>query len=113
MVVCVSGVVWEHIGVGVAVAAVEWDEDAGKSASSLTKLKKLNYFSVASNQISGAIPQWMGALAPLKMPGKDIYLQSNRFTGPVPTSLSVLPVGSFRPGNPGLCGKPLAACPKY
>ena len=48
----VSGVVWEHKGVGVAVAAVEWDEDAGKSASSLTKLKRLNYFSVASNQIS-------------------------------------------------------------
>jgi hypothetical protein len=85
----------------------------GKSASSLTKLKNLNYFSVASNQIAGAIPQWVGALAPLKMPGKDIYLQSNRFTGPIPTSLSVLSVGSFRPGNPGLCGKPLAACPKY
>jgi hypothetical protein len=28
--VCVSGVVWEHEGVGVAVAAVEWDEDAGE-----------------------------------------------------------------------------------
>lgn len=83
----------------------------GTSASSLTKLKKLNYFSVAGNAITGRIPQWVGALAPVKLPSKDVYLQDNLFTGPIPSSLSGLAVNSFRPGNPGLCGIPLAACP--
>ncbi|KAG0556841.1 hypothetical protein M758_11G080100 [Ceratodon purpureus] len=81
----------------------------GKSASSLTKLKNLNYFSVASNAITGRIPAWVGLLTPVKTT-KDVYLQENKLTGPIPKSLSGLAVNSFRPGNPGLCGAPLAAC---
>ena len=102
-----------RLGVGVAVAAVEWDEDAGEIRLQPDKAEEAQLL-LGGKQPDLGRHSAVGGRAGAPEDAREGHLSAEQPRHRAyPTSLSVLSVGSFRPGNPGLCGKPLAACPKY
>ncbi|CAI5957358.1 unnamed protein product [Closterium sp. NIES-64] len=77
---------------------------AGSIPAGVSKLQRLQGLGLSYNTLSGTIPAvWPAGI-------QNVLLAGNRLSGAVPVALSKLKRGSFKPGNPNLCGKPLPAC---
>ncbi|CAI7904651.1 unnamed protein product [Closterium sp. NIES-54] len=73
----------------------------GPIPAGVSKMKMLQRLGLSYNKLSEKIPAvWPARLWQVKLAG-------NRLSGVVPAALSKLNRGSFKPGNPNLCGKPL------
>ncbi|XP_047339743.1 pollen receptor-like kinase 4 [Impatiens glandulifera] len=75
----------------------------GQIPMSLATLPRLVELSLEGNQFSGVIPNF--TVVNFKL----LNFSDNKFDGPIPYSVTYLPVESFS-GNAGLCGHPLQAC---
>ncbi|XP_024403371.1 uncharacterized protein [Physcomitrium patens] len=71
-----------------------------------TRLPNLKVLDFSNNAHSGSIPAQYGRLANVQL-----SLAGNRLSSRIPPALSGKPESTFRPGNEGLCGAPLQACP--
>ncbi|MCO5593573.1 hypothetical protein L7F22_047588 [Adiantum nelumboides] len=81
---------------------------SGPIPASLGKLTNLVGLSLDRNQLTGSIPASFANLQSLRF----FNVSLNQLSGQIPqvapfTSFST---SAYRPGNPGLCGTPLAAC---
>ncbi|CAI5459268.1 unnamed protein product [Closterium sp. Yama58-4] len=76
----------------------------GAIPAGVSKMQRLQGLGLSYNRLTGKIPAvWPAAV-------RTLLLAGNRLSGAVPAALSKLKRGSFKPGNPNLCGKPLPAC---
>ncbi|CAI5459248.1 unnamed protein product [Closterium sp. Yama58-4] len=77
---------------------------SGSIPAGVSKLQRLQGLGLSYNKLSGTIPAvWPAGV-------RNVLLAGNRLSGAVPAALSKLKRGSFKPGNPNLCGKPLPDC---
>ncbi|CAI5528281.1 unnamed protein product [Closterium sp. Naga37s-1] len=76
----------------------------GTIPAGVSNMKWLQGLGLSYNRVSGKIP----AVWPARI--QQVRLAGNRLRGAVPTALSKLKRGAFKPGNPNLCGAPLPAC---
>ncbi|CAI5521867.1 unnamed protein product [Closterium sp. Naga37s-1] len=76
----------------------------GAIPTGVSKMNQLQGLGLSYNRLSGEIPpDWPAGI-------RQVLLAGNGLSGAVPAALSRLKRGSFKPGNPNLCGKPLPAC---
>ncbi|CAI5964732.1 unnamed protein product [Closterium sp. NIES-64] len=76
----------------------------GAIPAGVSKMNQLQGLGLSYNRLSGEIPpDWSAGI-------RQVLLAGNGLSGAVPAALSRLKRGSFKPGNPNLCGKPLLAC---
>ncbi|CAI5477039.1 unnamed protein product [Closterium sp. Yama58-4] len=76
----------------------------GTIPAGMSNMKWLQGLGLSYNRLTGKIP----SVRPARV--RQVLLAGNRLSGAVPAALSKLKRGSFKPGNPNLCGKPLTAC---
>lgn len=81
---------------------------SGAIPASLAKQQYLQFLDLSHNYLIGQIPSAFSTLQYLI----TVHLGANKLSGPVPSGAfwSSLPVSAYRPGNSGLCGKPLPPC---
>ncbi|XP_020584534.1 probably inactive leucine-rich repeat receptor-like protein kinase At5g48380 [Phalaenopsis equestris] len=77
----------------------------GEIPSDISNCSFLNVINLQHNRLSGTIPWKMTILGRLT----SLNVADNQLSGPIPAFNFSMSASSFE-GNPGLCGRPLAAC---
>ncbi|CAI7764485.1 unnamed protein product [Closterium sp. NIES-54] len=76
----------------------------GAIPAGVSNMKQLLGLGLSYNNLSGKIPSvWPAGI-------RQVLMAANQLSRAVPAALSKQKRGSFKPGNPDLCGTPLPAC---